>query len=48
METIKKSQWERTLEIEILQMRSGVIDARISNRIKEVEERISEDKIEKH
>ena len=46
--TIKKSQKERTLEIENLGKRSGVIDADITNRIQEIEERISstEDTIE--
>ena len=48
IETIKKSQRERTVEIENLGKRSGVIDARITNRIQEIEERISgaEDTIE--
>jgi hypothetical protein len=41
IETIKKSQRETTLEIEILGKRSGVIDASITNRIQEIEERIS-------
>ena len=41
METIKKSQREITLEIENLGKRSGVIDASITNRIQEIEERIS-------
>jgi gas vesicle protein len=41
IETIKKSQRETTLEIENLGKRSGVIDASISNRIQEIEERIS-------
>ena len=40
-ETIKKSQRETTLKIEILGKKSGIIDARISNRIQEMEERIS-------
>jgi hypothetical protein len=40
IETIKKSQRETTLEIEILGKRSGVIDASITNRIQEIEERI--------
>jgi hypothetical protein len=40
IETIKKSQWETTLEIENLGNRSGVIDASITNRIQEIEERI--------
>jgi hypothetical protein len=48
VETIKKSQRETTLEIEILGKKSGTIDASISNRIQEMEERISgaEDSIE--
>jgi predicted nucleic acid-binding Zn-ribbon protein len=43
METksIKKSQRETTLEIENLGKISGVIDASITNRIQEIEERIS-------
>ena len=49
IEAIKKSQRETTLEIEDLGKRSGVIDASITNRIQEIEERISgaEDTIEK-
>ena len=39
-ETIKKSKRETTLEIENLGKRSGVIDASITNRIQEIEERI--------
>jgi predicted nucleic acid-binding Zn-ribbon protein len=48
IETIKNSQRETTLELENLGKRSGVIDASITNRIKEIEERISgaEDTIE--
>ena len=48
VETIKKSQRETTLELENLGKRSGVIDASITNRIQEIEERISgaEDTIE--
>ena len=48
VETIKKTQRETTLEIEILGKKSGVIDVSISNRIQEMEERISgaEDSIE--
>jgi predicted nucleic acid-binding Zn-ribbon protein len=48
VETIKKSQRETTLEIENLEKRSGAIDASITNRIQEMEERISgaEDTIE--
>ena len=46
--TIKKTQSEATLEIENLGKKSGTIDASISNRIQEMEERISgaEDSIE--
>ena len=48
IETIKKSQSETTLEIETLGKRSGVIDTSITNKIQEIEERISdvEDSIE--
>ena len=48
VETIKKSQSETTLEIETLGKKSGNIDVSISNRIQEMEERISdaEDSIE--
>ena len=48
IETIKKSQKEKTLEIENLRQRSGVIDASITNRIHEIEERLldAEDTIE--
>jgi esterase/lipase len=42
VETIKKTQRETTLEIEILGKKSGAIDASISNRIYEMEERISD------
>jgi hypothetical protein len=41
VETIKKSQREKTLEIETLGKQSGTIDASISNRIQEMEERNS-------
>jgi hypothetical protein len=41
LETIKKSQRETTQELENLGKRSGVIDASITNRIQEIEERIS-------
>ena len=43
-----KTQRETTLEIEILGKKSGTIDTSISNRIQEMEERISgaEDSIE--
>ena len=45
---MKKIQRETTLEIETLGKKSGTIDASISNRIQEMEERISgaEDSIE--
>jgi hypothetical protein len=48
VEAIKKSQREMTLEIKILGKRSGVIDARITNIIQEIDKRISgaEDTIE--
>jgi Flp pilus assembly protein TadB len=48
VDTIKKTQSETTLEIENLGKKSGTIDASISNRIQEMEERISgaEDSIE--
>jgi predicted nucleic acid-binding Zn-ribbon protein len=48
VDTIKKTQSEATLEIETLGKKSGTIDAGISNRIQEMEERISgeEDSIE--
>jgi chromosome segregation ATPase len=41
VDTKKKTQSETTLEIETLGEKSGTIDARISNRIQEIEERIS-------
>ena len=41
VETIEKTQSEITLEIERLGKKSGNIDVSISNRIKEMEERIS-------
>ena len=46
--TITKMQSEATLEIETLGKKSGNIDTSISNRIQEMEERISgaEDSIE--
>ena len=48
VETIKKAQCEATREIKTLGKKSGIIDASISNRIQEMEERISdaEDSIE--
>jgi prefoldin subunit 5 len=41
VETIKKSQRKTTLEIENLGKKPGTIDASITNRIQEIEERIS-------
>ena len=41
IETMKKPQRETTLEIENLRKRLGVIDASITSRIQEIEERIS-------
>ena len=41
IETVKKSQRETALELENLGKRSGVIDASITKRIQEIEERIS-------
>jgi chromosome segregation ATPase len=48
VDTIKKSQSEATLEIETIGKKSRTIDETISNRIQEMEERISdaEDSIE--
>jgi predicted phage tail protein len=48
IDTVKKTQSEATLEIETLGKKSGNIDVSISNRIQEMEERISgvEDSIE--
>ena len=48
VEIIKKTQRETTLEIEILGKKSGAIDTSITNRIQDIEERISsaEDTIE--
>jgi hypothetical protein len=45
---MKKTQRETTLEIEMLGKKSGTIDVSISNRIQDMEERISgaEDSIE--
>jgi len=50
IETIKKAQRETTIEVENLGKRSGVIHASITNRIQEIEERISgaEDNHGKH
>ena len=41
VDRIKKIQSEATLEIETLGKKSGTIDASISNRIQDMEERIS-------
>jgi hypothetical protein len=48
IEKMKKSRREITLEIENLGKKSGVIDVSISNRIQEIEDRLSgaEDPIE--
>jgi cell division protein FtsL len=48
VDTIKKTQSEATLEMKTLGKKSGTIDASISNKIEEMEERISgaEDSIE--
>jgi chromosome segregation ATPase len=48
VDTIKKTQSEATLEIETVGKKYGTIDSSISNRIQEMEERISgaEDSIE--
>ena len=48
VETIKKMQMEANLEIENLGKRSGITDVSITNRIQEIEERISgvEDTVE--
>jgi predicted nucleic acid-binding Zn-ribbon protein len=47
-DAIKKTQSEATLEIETLGKKSGTIDSSISNRIQEIEKKISgaEDYIE--
>jgi hypothetical protein len=41
VETIKKTQTETTLNIETLGKKSGTIDVSISNRIHEMDERLS-------
>jgi predicted nucleic acid-binding Zn-ribbon protein len=48
VKTIKKSQRETTLKIENLEKKSGANDASITNRIQEIQERITgrEDTIE--
>jgi prefoldin subunit 5 len=50
VEKMKKTQRETTLEMENLGKKSGTIDVKISNRIQEIEERISgaEDCIRDH
>jgi hypothetical protein len=45
VDSIKKTQIEAMLEIETLGKKSETIDASISNRIQEMEERISVQKI---
>jgi TolA-binding protein len=42
VETMKKTQRERTLELETLGKKSGAIDASTSNRIQQMEDRISD------
>ena len=48
VETIKKTQMEANLEMENLGKRSGITDESMTNRIQEIDERISgvEDMIE--
>ena len=48
VETIKKTQMEANMEIGNLGKRSGITDVNITNRIQEIEERISvvEDTVE--
>jgi hypothetical protein len=41
VDTIKKTQSETTLEIETIGKKYGIIDASISNRIQEMQERLS-------
>ena len=41
VETIRKTQMEATLEMENLGKRSGITDISITNRIQEIEEKIS-------
>ena len=41
METIKKTEMEATLEMENLGNRTGTIDTNITNRIQEMEKKIS-------
>jgi hypothetical protein len=41
IETIKKTKRETTKEIENIQKREGVTDSSTTNRIQEIEERIS-------
>jgi methyl-accepting chemotaxis protein len=49
VETLKKTQMKANLEVKNLGERSGITDVNITNRIQEIEERISgvEDTIEK-
>jgi uncharacterized coiled-coil protein SlyX len=48
VETVKKTQMAANLEMENLEKRSGITDVSITNRIQEMEERISgvEDMVE--
>jgi hypothetical protein len=41
VEMIQKTQMETNLEMENLEKRSGITDVSITNRIQEIEERIS-------
>ena len=41
VETMKKTQMEANMEMEIIGKRSGITDVSITNRIQEIEERIS-------
>jgi hypothetical protein len=41
IETLKKTQGEKNLEMKNLGNRAGVTDANITNRIQKIEERIS-------
>ena len=42
VETIKKTQMQATLEMENLWKRSGITDVSITDRMQEIEERISD------
>jgi predicted nucleic acid-binding Zn-ribbon protein len=48
VEKIKKTQMEANLDMENLEKRPGITDLRITNRMKEIEERLSgvEDTVE--